>query len=217
MGKPTPDVSDVSAAGQPSGQQVDMDALADKVAGKIIPKFEDMARRSAQSVFDKKAYQFDKMAEYLKAAGGDPKKAARDMALDQIAERELSRQDSEPVVPGKDKGEDGETRTARFLNDLKDESGVELSDEELKQIWSGKRYTNYDDAYKDARKAAWKKVKQANIGAGAAASTAGESPAAEETDDEIVAKYEKAVRTPSSTAAELKRLTGEAKKRGLLK
>ena len=62
---------------------------------------------------------------------------------------------------------DAESRTAKFLNDLKDESGVELTDEEVHQIWDGKRYTNWEDAFRDARKAAFKKAKGEKIGAGA--------------------------------------------------
>ncbi len=159
-GQTIPEVSEVSAAAPPSGQQVDEDALVERTLERILPKFEEAARRKAQSVFDKTSYQFETMAEYLKAAGGDPKKAAREMALDQVAQREMNRPSSEPEVPVRTKGEDGEKRTAQFLNELKDESGIELSDEELKQIWGGKRYTNWDDPFRDARKAAWKKAKQ---------------------------------------------------------
>ena len=181
-GKPIPAVSEASAEAKPSSQQVDMDALAAKLADKILPKFEEQAKKRAQSVFDKTGYQFETMAEYLKASGGDPKKAAREMALDQVVQREMG-QSSEPEFPGRDKGEDAETRTAKFLNDLKDESGMELSDEELRGIWNGKRYTTYEDAYKDARKAAWKKAKQANIGAGAVAAQPGASVASLDVED----------------------------------
>jgi hypothetical protein len=182
-GRPTPEVSEVSAAVTPSSQQVDTDALAAKLADVILPKFEEQARKRAQSVFDKTSYQFETMAEYLKAAGGDPRKAAREMALDQVAQREMVRQTSEPEVPGRTKGEDDETRTARFLNDLKDESGVELSDEELARIWGGKRYTNWDDAFKDAKKAAWKKAKGESIGAGAVVTEAGATASTDDVED----------------------------------
>jgi hypothetical protein len=215
-GRPTPEVSEVSAAVTPSSQQVGTGALEAKL-DTILTKFEDQAQRRAQSVFDKTGYQFETMAKYLAAAGGDPKKAAREMAIDQVVQREMSSQSSEPEVPGRTKGEDSEKRTAQFLNDLQDESGIEMSDEELKEIWGGKRYTNYDDAFKDARKAAFKKAKQENIGAGAAASSGGARSSVPETDDEIVAGIEKAMKTPTNSAAELKRLQEEAKKRGLLK
>jgi hypothetical protein len=157
------------------------------------------------------------MATYLQAAGGDPRKAAREMALDQVAQRELDRQSSEPEVPGRTAGEDPDEKTAQFLNELKDESGIELTDEELHSIWDGKRYTTWKAAEADARKAAFKKAKQGNIGAGAAASTAGEQSAGPETDDEIAAKLERAIKKPTASGDELKRLREEAKKRGILK
>ena len=178
-GRPIPEVLEPSAEQKPSGQQVDIDALAAKLAEQVLPKLEEQARRRAQGIFDKTSYQFETMAEYLKAAGGDPKKAARDMALDQVAQRELAR--SEPEVPGRTEGEDSERRTAKFLNDLKDESGIELSDAELQATWQGKRYLSLEDAFKDVRKAAFKKAKQGSVGAGAVAAEGGgsASPAAD--------------------------------------
>jgi len=212
-GKPIPDVSEASAEAKPSSQQVDMDALAAKLADKILPRFEDQARKRAQSVFDKTGYQFETMAEYLKASGGDPKKAAREMALDQVAQREMN-QLPEPKSLGRDEGEDAETRTAKFLNDLKDESGMELSDEELREIWNGKRYTNYEAAYKDARKAAWKKAKQANIGAGAVSVQPGSSVSS--VDDEDLTKELAAIQagkrgSPSSPENKTRRAEIKAK------
>jgi hypothetical protein len=87
------------------------------------------------------------------------------MALERIVERELAGEASAGAVPGRTAQEepDIERKTAEFLNDLKDESGVELTDEELTQIWGGKRYTNWDDAFRDVRKAAFKKAKGEKI------------------------------------------------------
>src|SRR3990167_3997637 len=172
-GRPIPQVSEVSAAETPSGQQVDMDALAEKLADKILPKFEEQAKRRAQGIFDKTSYQFETMAEYLKAAGGDPKKAARDMALDKVAEREMARQSSEPEAPGRTKGEDPEKRTEEILKEIEEESGIRFTRAELDSLWTGKEYRSWDEAKKDMRKAAFKKAKGEKIGAGAVVSESG--------------------------------------------
>lgn len=167
-GKPIPNVSEPSADEKPSSQQVDLDALAEKVAAKLTPTFEEMSKRSAQSAVDKRAYQFDRVAEYLKASGGDPKKAAREMALDQMIERETGNPSSEPEVRGRTKGKDNETRVAEFLENLKEESDVEFTNAELKTIWpEDKEYPNLEAAFNDIRKAAWKKVRQESVGTGA--------------------------------------------------
>jgi hypothetical protein len=74
-----------------------------------------------------------------------------------------------------------------------------------------------DDAFKDAKKAAWKKAKGESIGPGAAATGGGKQVTQSDTDDELLEQYEKASKQPVGKAEELKRLREEAKKRGLLK
>jgi nitrous oxide reductase len=172
-GPPVPEVSEPSAQAQPSGQQVDVDAIANKVAEKLRPDFEQLADRRVQGLFDKRAYQWETMAKYLQEAGGDPKKAAKAMALDQVAERELATMGSEAAVRGGTKAEDRNVSWAQFLNDLKDESGVSFSETELNAIYEGKKYPSLDDAKRDVRKAAFKKAKQATVSPGAVAPEGG--------------------------------------------
>jgi hypothetical protein len=184
-GPPIPEVSDASAVTQPSGQQVDVEALVEKVAAKLLPAIEDAAGRKAQSLFDQKTYQFERMAEKLKEAGGDPKKAAQAMALERIVERELAGEASAGAVPGRTAQEepDIERKTAEFLNDLKERSGIELTDEEVESIWKGKRYAGpsaLKDAFRDVEAYAWKKARQATVTPAAAAAPSGGSPASKD-------------------------------------
>jgi len=178
QGSPIPKVSEVSAAVTPSGRQVDEDALVERLVERVLPKFEEAAKRRAQSIFDKSSYQFETMAEYLKAADGDPKKAAREMALDQVAQREMSRQSSEPEVPGRTEGEDRKERerqTQRILDEVEDETGVRLVNDDLKAIWGDKEYHNWTEPKRDAIKAAVKKLKGESIGAGAVVAEGGKT------------------------------------------
>jgi len=172
-GLPIPAVSEPSAQAQPSGQQVDVDALAEGLKEKLLPELREVARREAQGLVDKRSYQFETMAEYLKAAGGDPKKAAREMALDQLVEKEFKSPSSEPEVPGRTKGEDPEKRTKDILDEAERDFEVRLTSEELEKVWGGKEYRSWDEAKADVRKAALKKAKGQSIGSGAVVPEAG--------------------------------------------
>lgn len=186
-GKPTPVVSGGSAdAGSATVGPDVLKELAE--VRERLAKLPDEIDARFKSGKDKRFAKVDEIYQWVKDAGGDPSKIAGKLDRQELVERleALEKPEVQSGAPGRVAVADAETRTARFLNDLKDESGIELSDEELKQIWDGKRYTNWDDAFKDAKKAAWKKAKQANIGAGAVASSPGAS--APSKDDEALAK-----------------------------
>ena len=84
QGLPVPAVSGVST-GQPTS--VNVDEIAEKVAGMLRPVIE----KTVQSTKDRrfaKLEEYERLAEQLKAAGGDPREAARRDAIDNFIERE---------------------------------------------------------------------------------------------------------------------------------
>lgn len=173
-GPPTPDVSGGSADAGSAAPGPDASALEKKLAAleQRLEKLPDLIDARVKSTKDKRFQDLEKVKQYLDEAKGDAKLAARNMLLDQMLQEGKEPAPVQPSAPGRAIGEDAESRTAKFLNDLKDESGVELTDEELAQVWGGKRYTNWDDAFKDVRRAAFKKAKGESIGAGAVVSEA---------------------------------------------
>jgi len=165
VGSPTPQVSGGLPDAGSAATGPDASALAKDLAEMKaqLEKLPDLIDARVKSTKDKRFQDLEKVKQYLDEAKGDAKLAARNMLLDQMMEEGKEPAKVQVGAPGRATDEDAEGKTAKFLNDLKDESGVELSDEELKQIWSGKRYTNWDDAFKDARKAAFKKAKGESI------------------------------------------------------
>ena len=181
-GSPTPQVSGGSREAGSVATGPDASALEKKLAAleEKLEKLPDLIDARVKSTKDKRFQDLDKIKQYLDEAQGDAKLAARNMLLDDMLEKPAPVQSG---APGRATAEDAEGKTAKFLNDLKDESGVELSDEELKQVWGGKRYTTWDDAFKDVRKAAFKKAKGESIGAGAVVSEPGTSASSDDTDE----------------------------------
>ena len=100
-GPPTPEVSEPSAE-KPTSAGAAVDPAVFREALKpLIDEMRQEVRREAQSAVDKRSYQFDRVAKYLEEAKGDPKQAARLMALDELVEGA-----SEPEVRGRTKGEE---------------------------------------------------------------------------------------------------------------
>jgi hypothetical protein len=187
-GKPTPTISPASPAENSATTSPDTDAivakLMERLTAELDPVVEAKVLARVNSMKDKRLAKVDEILEFVKAAGGDPNKVQGTLTIRTLEERlEALEQPASPAISGKVAGGDDEARTAKFLNDLKDESGVELSDEELARIWGGKRYTNWDDAFKDAKKAAWKKAKGESIGAGAVVTEAGATASADDVED----------------------------------
>lgn len=168
-GSPIPEVSGGSPEAGSATTGPDASALESKLAAleEKLEKLPDLIDARVKSTKDKRFQDLEKVKQYLDEAKGDAKLAARNMLLDQMMEEGKEPARVQAGASGKATGEDIEGKTAKFLNDLRDESGVDLSDEEVAQIWQGKRYTNLDDAFKDARRAAFKKAKGEKIGAGA--------------------------------------------------
>jgi len=169
-GAPLPEVSGGSAVVGSATTGPDASVLEKRLAAleEKLEKLPDAIDARVKSTKDKRFQDLAEVKQYLDEAKGDAKLAARNMLLDQMMEE--GKEPAKVQVGAQGRATDGdlEDQTAKFLNDLKDESGVELSDEELKRVWGGKRYTNLQDAFKDVRKAAFKKAKGESIGAGAA-------------------------------------------------
>jgi len=223
VGKPIPQVSGGSADAGSATTGPDVSALDKRLAGieeklSTLDRIDDKIDARFKSSTDKRFQNLQQFKDALDEAKGDVKLAARNMLLDEmLEERKASPAPSSGGDRGRSPAANDESLTAKFLNELKDESGVELTDEELHRVWDGKRYTALDDAFKDAKKAAWKKAKGESIGLGAAATGGGKQVTQSDTDDELLEQYEKASKQPVGKAEELKRLREEAKKRGLLK
>jgi len=219
--KPLPDVSGGSAEAGSATTGPDVGALVKELAevkARLDKLPEDIDARF-KSGKDKRLAKVDEIYEWVKAAGGDASKIEDKVERQVLLERleALEKPTGSGGALGRATAEDHERKTAEFLNDLKDRSGIAFTDEELKAAWNGKRYTRIEDAFKDVERAAWKKAKQGNVGAGAAVGSPGGQTAEGETDEELVAKYEVAARNPIGRATELKRITEEVRKRGLLK
>lgn len=184
-GSPIPEVSGGSVEAGSATTGPDVGALEKKLARieETLTKLPDLIDARVKSTKDKRFQDLDKIKAYLDEAKGDPKLAARNMVLDEMVEKAEAPARVQGSALGGATTEDAESKTAKFLNDLKDESGVELSDEELAHIWGGKRYTNWDDAFKDAKKAAWKKAKGESIGAGAVVTEAGATASSDDVED----------------------------------
>jgi len=177
---PTPTISPASLAEHSATTSPDADAiverLLEKLKAELDPVVEAKVLARMNSMKDKRLAKVDEILEFVKQAGGDPNKVQGSLTIRTLEERLAAlEQPASPVTPGRATKEDDEARTAKFLNDLKDESGVGLTDAELHQIWDGKRYTTWEAAEKDARKAAFKKAKGESIGAGAVVTEAGQS------------------------------------------
>jgi len=167
-GKPIPQVSGGSPEEGSAAAGPDASALAKELAElrTRLDKLPEEIDARFKSGKDKRFAKVDEIYEWVKASGGDPKKIEDRVERQVLLERLEALEKPESVQVGAHGGaadKDAESRTAKFLNDLKDESGVELTDEELGQIWGGRRYTNWDDAFRDARKPAFKKAKGETI------------------------------------------------------
>ena len=167
---PVPEVSEVSGPA-PSAPELDIDALAQKLEERLLPKFTEVAERRAQGIVDKRSYQFERVADYLKAAGGDPKRAAREMAIDEMTEEHLRRQTETSASPGtepKSTGVSFADETASLLAKIEADSGVSVSPDDLKGLIAerqktGKAYRSRAEYYADISSLAIKRAKQGSV------------------------------------------------------
>jgi hypothetical protein len=212
---PTPEISEVSEQA-PSAPTLDEDALAEKIAERLLPRVTEVAERRAQGIVDKRTYQFEKVAEYLKAAGGDPKRAAREMAIDEMAEEHLQRQSRAIPSQGGERESTGVSfadETASLLAKIEAESQVGISQDDLKGLIdartkANKPYRSRSEYFADISTLAIKRAKQGSV---TPASVVPEGPGkagGKRDKDSIVAELAKA-NARHATTAELQSLLKE--------
>jgi len=174
---PTPSVpSVVSGDTQPSETQFDPDALASKTAELLRPMIEQEVSRTFQSGKDRRFADVELISKYLKEAGGDVSKAARDMKLDEIYESLGSEGEVGTYTPGSGSDEAFmEARTGQLLRD----AGIDFEDPDYKMLVAqyGGRVTDPNqwlavvEGFTATRQT--KRAKQENIPGAAAASEGG--------------------------------------------
>ena len=184
---PTPSVpSVVSGDTQPSEPQFDPDALASKTAELLRPMIEQEVSRTFQSGKDRRFADVELISKYLKEAGGDVAKAARDMKLDEIYDSLGSKGEVGAYTPGSESNEAYmEARTGQLLRD----AGIDFEDPDYKMLVAqyGGRVTDPSqwisvvEGFTATRQS--KKAKQENIPGAAAASEGGTVISAEGDED----------------------------------
>jgi hypothetical protein len=143
---PKPTVSPPSEVKPPS-PSLDVGELASRLKSDLLPELKSYIDRSNQSIKDRRIagleQQFDKLKSYLDASGGDPKRAAREMAVDDL----LSERQEQPANQGK-VGEDWEGGVQRILREAEEAAGIKVSpdDPELRAV-AGGTYSSWSEAY----------------------------------------------------------------------
>lgn len=163
---PTPKVSSgASEAPAPSAAPaVDVQRLASEVAKQLLPEFRDIASKTAQGKVDKFAYQFGTMKQYLDDAKGDPKVAARNMAIDQLVEEKQA--PAQQDLGGSQ--EQVQRRTERILKRAADKTGVRIKNSDSRlQALSEQEWSSVDDWYDAVEELAYSaKVSAAAVAGG---------------------------------------------------
>ncbi len=216
---PAPSVtSPTPASEQP---QVDVSALAKAVAEEM--NLEGLVDARFKKTTDPRFADVRKVAEYLDKAGGDVEAAAKNMVVDQLVEREMGREASQPATGG---GEDvGVTdRMTKYARRVLANAEIDWDDNEdyaalLKEVnedWETigehgfyDRLDTFADNYKD------KAAKQGSVGMGAVVGSVGKNVAP--TDDEgLLDSISELQKHPIANEAKIKELMAEARKRELL-
>ena len=105
-GPPAPEISPASTS-QPPSPVVDADAIVERV----VSRLDEVLDRKLQSTKDRRFADLEKVKAALDESGGDPKKAARQLAIDQL----LEQQTSQMPVPGRTDDEDFDELYAGIL------------------------------------------------------------------------------------------------------
>jgi len=128
-----------------------------------------MAKREAQSVKDKRfsavEHDLDKLKAYLDAAGGDTRKAAREIAVDNLLAS------GSPGDPGRSSWSDWPEERDKILRSAQEDFGVKIerNDPEVLQVASGE-YASPAEVVVALNRVVIKRSKQAGVSAAAVAS-----------------------------------------------
>ena len=218
--KAVPSVPSVGPAASP-GTLADEDALVATLTKRLLaelkPAIEDTASRKAQSVTDgtlaRKLKDYEKMAVKLKETGGDPQKAAREAAID-----DLIGGGSPQGLVGAEPEEDEATAVMQAKTSIILESaGVDIEDPDYKKLvdrYQG-RIQN-PDAWEDVVQTfVDNRKKQESPPNPAAAVTGPGRPASRGTEEQemqtITARLEVLQKAPSDNVAERAKLRARMK------
>lgn len=180
---PVPDVSEASVQPAASVPEVDADALVERLSAKI----EELVDRKFQSAKDRRFADVEKIASYLKSAGGDVQKAAREMALDQFIEAQGRLHDASlGTVPSADneRVERMQARTAEILAD----AGIDSDDPGVAELAKRKVGSEAEWYAQLARFTARRAKAGAGVKASAVVQETGKPPSVPEDEEAIAAE-----------------------------
>lgn len=190
---PTPQISQPSRGPATSAERPDEAQLVERLAEKLAPKIQEYISRSVQSTKDRRfdgfARQMAEVQEYLKASGGDPRKAAREYALDQM----LNQPQSSPQDAGTSVEAEIREGARRVLKAAEEEWGVKLTRDELPD--EGAVYESVADYHADLARRVARKAKQSRGGATTVAVEGGQRAQTGDNADELAAKLQQAIAT----------------------
>ena len=218
---PVPAPSATSSTPASEQPQVDVSALAKAVAQEM--NLEGLVDARFKKTTDSRFADVRKVAEYLERAGGDVEAAAKNMVVDQLVEREMSKEASQPAAGG---GEDvGVTdRMTKYARRVLANAEIDWDDNEdyaalLKEVnedWDTigehgfyDRLDTFADNYKD------KAAKQGSVGMGAIVGSGGKTVVPTD-DDGLLEQIVELQKHPVANEAKIKELMAEANKRELL-
>jgi len=206
---PIPEVSATSRTAA-SAQPLDVDALVSKVVEKLGPTLDSKVDQRFKKTTDPRFADVRKVAQYLEASGGDPEKAAREMLVDQMLEREASPAGPAGTVSDSDLNAEIKAETTLLL----DSAGIAYNDP---------RYVNLVDEYKDkiSSPTVWKRVletatetwkRQEAANPAAVVVESGQSPASAD----LQSQYnEDLAALPQGEVRSIAKLKAEYRKKGL--
>ena len=211
---PTPEIS--AASEQASSEQAKFDAEAfekrfKQLEESLLERLPEEVDRRFKSTTDKSFQDVRKVAKYLDQFGGDVEKAVREMAIDEIIEERRTVDPGRSDSPSGQVPSDFKKRTAEIL----EEAGIPLDDPEVVAL-SKEKVADAADWYRKLTRLGVRRAKQGGVTESASVSPTGQ-PAPTSSDDDLLNKIQELLRHPVKNAAEIDRLSSEARKRGLLK
>lgn len=223
--QPSPAVPSVpSGVEQASAPSLDLDNLAEKVAGMVRAGLQEDVERQFQSTKDRRYASVEKIAAYLDTHGGDVEKATREMKMDELLARDS---DSPSSVPGRTEEEIRAEIAATFeatSKEILSGANIPFDDAEYNalvkeyadRIRNPEHWRTVVQALADRRRI--QSERQEGVTPAASSSALGGTPpSGGDTDDELLEKIEVLLKHPLQNIEERKGLIAEAKKRELMK
>lgn len=177
---PVPEVSPSSPPESSAGQGLDAEALvgqvAEQVSAKLTAELDNLVDARFKSAKDKRFSKVDEIAEWVKKAGGDMKAIQGDLTINELRSRLEAIESGRDAGPSSPPPQDIQAETAKLLDDLKGELGVDFTREELEQLAGSKAYSNNAQWYATLSSAAVKKAKSGGVTPAAVVGSSGTAP-----------------------------------------